>query len=113
MTNLDYIKKKSKELHTYGVSNSKNEIIWFLEHTNILDKSTIYALNPDLITINTKLAIDSFVSKRKKLIPFQYIINSCDFYGKDFAIDKRALIPRPETETIIHHLKKKDNLIMY
>ena len=110
MTNLDYIREKSKELETYGLTNSKNEIIWFLEHRNILDKNTLYSLNPELITINTKFAIDSFVSKRKKLIPFQYIINSCNFHGKDFAIDQRALIPRPETETIIDYLKKKGTM---
>ena len=108
MTNLDYIKKKSEELRAHGISNGKNEIIWFLEHAALINKNTLYAGNLQLITKKNKAVIDSFVNKRKGFIPFQYIINSCDFYGKDFVIDKRALIPRPETETIIHYLKKKE-----
>ena len=108
MISLDYIKKKSEELKVHGISNGKNEIIWFLEHTNIINKNTLYAGNTKRITKKTKGAIDSFVNKRKHFIPFQYIINSCDFYGKEFTIDKRALIPRPETETIVHYLKKKE-----
>ena len=109
MITLNYIKKKAEELKEHGISNGKNEIIWFLEHTNIINKNTLYSWNLHPITQKTKVVIDNFVNKRNCFIPFQYIINSCDFYGKEFTIDKRALIPRPETETIIHYLKKKES----
>lgn len=37
--------------------------------------------------------------------PIQYILGKCNFYGYDFFIDSRALIPRPETEELFYHLK--------
>ena len=46
-----------------------------------------------------------FRSKRKALQnnePFQYVIGEVYFYNLPLKIDRRALIPRPETEELVH-----------
>lgn len=41
------------------------------------------------------------ISKRLKGIPIAYLIDSQNFYGLNFYVNKNVLIPRPETELIV------------
>jgi len=42
-----------------------------------------------------------WIERRLNEEPIAYIIGCREFFGLDFYVDKRVLIPRPETETII------------
>lgn len=41
------------------------------------------------------------LQRRGKFIPLQYLLGLVNFYGFDFVVDKRVLIPRPETEILV------------
>jgi len=48
--------------------------------------------------------LDSYrtlVKRRARREPVAYILGRREFYGRDFAVDKRVLIPRPDTEVLI------------
>jgi release factor glutamine methyltransferase len=46
------------------------------------------------------------LERREKGEPLQYIMGAWDFYGLTFKTDKRALIPRPETELLVEAVIK-------
>lgn len=39
--------------------------------------------------------------------PIQYIFNKAEFYGLEFYVDENVLIPRPETEELVHWIISK------
>ncbi|MCL2048112.1 MAG: peptide chain release factor N(5)-glutamine methyltransferase [Defluviitaleaceae bacterium] len=50
------------------------------------------------------LTFMSYVERRTHGEPLQYIVGEWDFMGLTFLTDKRALIPRPETELLVEEV---------
>ena len=63
------------------------EISWLVAHEN------------DEVLINEQFF--DFLDRRANNEPLEYILGYASFYGKDFLVDKRVLIPRPETELLV------------
>lgn len=53
------------------------------------------------LTETQESQLESILSRRKNGEPLQYILGNCEFMGLKFLVDKRVLIPRPETELLV------------
>lgn len=85
--------------------------------TYILDKSKSYILMNQNLELNNKQIerLKDIINKRENSYPLQYAIGEWEFYNIRLKVDKRALIPRFETEIIVDYLiksqMKKDSIL--
>jgi release factor glutamine methyltransferase len=60
------------------------------------------AANPmRVLTESEDARVDMLVARRAMGQPVAYLVESREFYGRDFGVGPEVLIPRPETETLI------------
>ena len=69
----------------------------------VLDRDKTWLLgHPEHIVDDDSLArFNELIEKRAHACPVAYITNNREFFGLDFYVDERALIPRPETEHVV------------
>jgi release factor glutamine methyltransferase len=51
-----------------------------------------------------KKSLRDLVARAIKHEPVQYLVGECVFFGLTFTVDKRVLIPRPATQTIVEYV---------
>ena len=76
---------------------------YFLSSIGIVESSIV--LEDDLVLSKVKEeAVKDFFFKYLRGIPLDYILNESSFFGYSFYVDKRVLIPRPETELLVEEI---------
>jgi release factor glutamine methyltransferase len=88
----------------YGFANSDANKAYLLTHPEI---------EP---TAEQCVRYFDFISRRQEHEPIAYIIGEKEFMGLDFLVDKRVLVPRPDTETLAEEAErivKKEKLTSF
>lgn len=69
----------------------------------ILDQSRteLYVSSTKELDTETVIRIDEVVQRRLNHEPLQYILEKAFFFDRDFEVNPKVLIPRPDTETLI------------
>ena len=90
--------------------NPRLEIEWLLCALLDCNRIDIYLRFEEPLSKQQLKKLKTWISRRIKKEPLQYITGSCDFYGRDFIVNPNVLIPRPVTERLIDiALNKLDN----
>lgn len=82
-----------------GVPRLTAEVL--LSHAMRCDRSYLYAHSSDELTELGWIHYGRYLNERLKGRPTQYITHRQEFYGREFFVDERVLIPRPETEHLV------------
>ena len=81
--------------------NPRYEIEWLLCSLLECGRLDLYMRFDEPLTKLHLRTLRSWVKRRIKHEPLQYITGSCSFYGREFLVSPDVLIPRPETERLI------------
>ena len=101
MTLEQVLQRAREELTRHKIDDPAVEAEVLLRHTLGLTRSQLYLelgreINPD-----QKDRLENLVARRISGEPTAYITGRREFYGLDFYVDRRVLIPRPESEVLV------------
>ena len=106
MKALELIKTGSKILKEKKISS------YILDSEILLSKTLSQSREQILINLNQKISnkeisvFNKYLLRRSRKEPIAYILKEKEFWSKKFYVNKHTLIPRPETELLVHKLKE-------
>ena len=102
-----------REALASNFSMSEIQHIWRQILTHFLSISPIeqIAMGDHQFSLQQSKVIDGIVKRLIKNEPFQYILGELEFYGLELKSDNRALIPRPETEELVHWIVEETKVL--
>ena len=100
MTVLEVIQRSSEFLANKGVESPRLQIELLLAHLLGLPRMQLY-LNFERVLTSAELkGLRALVKRRGQREPLQHIVGTASFCGLELAVNRQALIPRPETELL-------------
>lgn len=95
----ELLQKVSKGLECATIPNPAREAQLLL--MAYLQKDELWLITNQQSEVEVGEQFLSWVQRREKNEPFEYITKRVSFYSQNFYVDEGALIPRPETELLI------------
>ncbi|MEZ5414380.1 MAG: peptide chain release factor N(5)-glutamine methyltransferase [Opitutaceae bacterium] len=106
-TVLEIIKMSADFLGGKGVENPRLNAELMVGHALGLKRMQLYLQFERPLAESELEAIRGYLRRRGQREPLQYILGETDFLGLALKTDRRALIPRPETEYLVSLLTEK------
>ena len=101
LTILEIIKKTTEFFAGKGVENPRLNAELLVGHGLGLKRMQLYMQFERPLTSDELEKIRPLVRRRRQREPLQYILGETEFFGLKLKTDRRALIPRPETELLV------------
>jgi release factor glutamine methyltransferase len=100
VTVLEAIQKSTDFLAKKGVESPRLQTELLLAHLLKLPRMKLY-LNFERVLAPAEIdSLREFVKRRSQREPLQHIVGSTSFCGYEIAVNRHALVPRPETELL-------------
>ena len=88
-------------LARHKIEDAALEAELLLRHTLKIDRAQLFTEPDSRLKKRQEDTYRTFIKRRIKGEPSAYITGHREFFGLDFFVDKRVLIPRPETELLV------------
>ena len=103
-TLLDIIQKTADFLTKKGVESARLNAELLIGHALGLKRMQLYLQFERVLAESELERIRPLVKRRSLREPLQYILGETEWSGLRLKVDRRALIPRPETEFLIEKI---------
>ena len=101
MTIGQALRQATATLESHHISEAHLEAEVLLMHALTLSRAQLYSHLEREMPPDEAQDFANFVKLRIRGEPVAYIIGHKEFFGHDFQVDRRVLIPRPETELLV------------
>jgi release factor glutamine methyltransferase len=99
---LEVLQSGADYLAGKGVENSRLVMEQLMSHVLQCPRLQLYLRFETMIPEDRLAALREGIKRLGSGVPLQYAVGNTEFMGHRFKTDRRALIPRPDTETLVN-----------
>lgn len=103
MTLQEALRYGTQVLQRGGIFRPQRDAQILLSEATATDRATIFAYPERALTEEQAQLYQTFIQRRSVNEPIAYILGHKEFFGLDFLVDSRVLIPRPDTEMLVEN----------
>lgn len=100
MTPRELIRQMAAALRDAGVPDGDVDASLLLSHITGQNPLNLRLDSWSQVSLDDENAFRALCERRRTRVPLQYLTGVQSFLGRDFYVDERVLIPRPETELL-------------
>ena len=97
----DWVSDASKQLSNIGILSAHLDAEIILSHTLNKNRTYLHAHSDEHLNVKDHDNATKLLKQRLKRKPIAYIVGFKEFFGRNFIVNTKTLIPRPESEDII------------
>jgi release factor glutamine methyltransferase len=95
------LERAARRLAASGSDSPRLDAQLLLAHSTGWARATLLAHPERPVPVDAAAGFEALVRRREAAEPVAYLVGRREFYGRVFRTDRRALIPRPETELLV------------
>ena len=105
-TIASWLEQSIATLQHAGIETARLDALVLLSDELGQDKSWCLAYSEHKLQMSQVNFLNTKVAQRAQHTPLAYVRGHTEFYGREFAVTRQVLVPRPESEAMIELLKQ-------